>query len=104
VVERGKHGAYGAYGAGVIDWMFRNRRTGGLTVAQLPNLPLGVFLVATAVRLLASPHAGFRTAVDLVAGAALLCWAGDEVVRGVNPFRRMLGAAVGAAFVINLLR
>jgi hypothetical protein len=90
--------------AGVIDWMFRNRRTGGLTVAQLPNWPLGVFLVATAVRLLASPRGGFRTAVDVVAGAALLFWAGDEVARGVNPFRRMLGAAVGAVVVINLLR
>jgi hypothetical protein len=90
--------------AGVIDWMFRNRRTGGLTVAQLPNASLGVFLVATALRLVASQRGGFRTAVEVVAGVALFCWAGDEVIRGVNPFRRMLGAAVLAALVIGLLR
>jgi hypothetical protein len=40
----------------------------------------------------------------VVAGVALFCWAGDEVIRGVNPFRRMLGAAVLAALVIGLLR
>jgi hypothetical protein len=88
----------------VIDWMFRNRRTGGLTVAQLPNATLGVFLVATAVRVLASPRGGFGTTVDVVAGAALFCWAGDEGIRGVNPFRRMLGAAVLAVVVVGWLR
>jgi hypothetical protein len=90
--------------AGVIDWMFRNRRTGGLTVAQFPNASLGVFLVATTLRLLVSPHGGYRTAVDLVAGLALFCWAGDEVIRGVNPFRRVLGAAILAALVVGFLR
>jgi hypothetical protein len=92
------------YGGGVIDWMFRNRRTGALTVAQLPNASLGVFLVATAVRLLASPHGGLRTAINLIVTVALLVWAADEVIRGVNPFRRLLGGAVLAAVAIGLLR
>jgi hypothetical protein len=90
--------------AAVIDWMFRNRRTGDLTVSQLPNATLGVFLVVTALRLLASPHGPFRSALDVVAGVALVCWAGDEVTRGVNPFRRMRGVAVLAALVVGLLR
>jgi hypothetical protein len=89
---------------GVIDWLFRNRRTGGLTVVQLPNATLGIFLAATAVRLLASPHGRVRTAVDLVGNVALLCWAGDELIRGVNPFRRMLGGVVLAIVVIGFLR
>lgn len=88
----------------VIDWMFRNRRTGGLTVGQLPNASLGVFLVVTGLRLLASPHGFLRTALDVVATVALVWWAGDEVIRGVNPFRRMLGAAVLAALVFGFLR
>jgi hypothetical protein len=90
--------------ADVIDWMFRNRRTGKVTVAQFPNPPLLVFLVATVVRLVASPHGRLRTAVDVVAAVALFCWAGDEVVRGVNPFRRMLGAGTLVAMLINLVR
>jgi hypothetical protein len=89
---------------GVIDWLFRNRRTGGVTVVQLPNASLGIFLAATAVRLLASPHGGVRTAVDVAANVALLCWAGDELIRGVNPFRRMLGGVVLAIVVFGFLR
>jgi hypothetical protein len=88
---------------GVINWTFRNRRTGRLTVAQFPNASLGLFLIATALRLLVSPHGGLRTAVDVVAAVALFCWAGDEVIRGVNPFRRMLGAAVLAAAAVGFL-
>jgi hypothetical protein len=84
--------------------MFRNRRTGGLTIAQVPNLSLGVFLVATALRWLAAPHGGVRTAIDLIAGVALVVWAGDEVIRGVNPFRRILGAAALATVVVHCLR
>jgi hypothetical protein len=90
--------------AAVIDWMFRDRRTGGLTVAQVPNATLIVFLVVTGLRLLASPHGSFRMALDVVATVALVWWAGDEVIRGVNPFRRMLGAAVLAALLIGSLR
>jgi hypothetical protein len=87
----------------VIDWMFRNRRTGGLTVVQFPNLSLFVFLVATVVRLIASPRGRFRTAVDVVAALALFCWAADEVIRGVNPFRRILGAATLGSMLVNFL-
>jgi hypothetical protein len=90
--------------AAVIDWMFRNRRTGGLTVAQIPNPSLFIFLIATALRLLASPHGGLRTAVDVVARLALFWWASDEVIRGVNPFRRILGVTVLATMAFNLLR
>ena len=92
----------------VIEWLFRNRRTGGITVAQFPNLSLALFLMATAVRMIASPHGTWRVALTVVADVALVWWAGDEVVRGVNPFRRILGGAVLAAaaagLVVGLLR
>lgn len=90
--------------AGLIDWLFRNRQTGRLTVAQRPNAALAVYLVAVALRLLASPHGRLRTAVDLVADVALIGWAGGELVIGVNPFRRLLGASVLAAVLAALLR
>ena len=78
----------------MIDWLFRDRRTGGITVAQVPNAPLIVFLVAVVVRWIFHPSGAFGTVVDLVAAVALVAWAVDEIVRGVNPWRRLLGAGV----------
>jgi hypothetical protein len=86
----------------VVEWLFRNRVTGRITVAQFPNLSLGVFLVAVVVRWVASPTGSAATAVDVVATAALVWWGGDEVLRGVNPFRRILGAAVLVAVLVGL--
>lgn len=40
----------------------------------------------------------------VLASAALALWAGDEVLRGVNPFRRILGIAVLAWLVLSLVR
>ena len=87
-----------------VDWIFRDRRTGHLVVAQFPNIPLGVFLIATALRMALSPHGTIRTVIDVVAGIALVIWAVDEIVRGVNPFRRALGAAVLAVAAYGFLR
>jgi hypothetical protein len=88
---------------GLVDWLFRDRRTGGYTVAQVPNWPLGVWLVATVLRLLLHPTGTAGRVLDVVGTGALLVWAVDEVVRGVNPWRRILGAVVGVAVVAGLL-
>ena len=86
-----------------FDWLLRDRRTGRVVVAQLPNLPLILFLAASALRRFADPHGAARTAVTAVAVASLLWWAGDEIVRGVNPLRRMLGAAVAVITVAGVV-
>jgi hypothetical protein len=88
----------------VIDWLFRDRHTGRITIAQFPNVPLWVFLAATALQRLFDPSGDVRTAVRVVATVGLLWWAIDEVIRGVNPWRRFLGGAVLAAQVIALFR
>jgi hypothetical protein len=80
--------------AATADWLFRSREDGRTTLAQRPNLPLALWMGATALRWLLHPDGRWRTALDVVAAAALLVWAVDEVVRGVNPFRRMLGGGV----------
>jgi hypothetical protein len=87
-----------------VDWVFRSRRTGRLTVAQFPNASLAVFLVATALGSLVSLHGRVRTVTEVVARVSLVAWAGDEVIRGVNPFRRILGAAVLASLIFLSLR
>ena len=88
----------------MIDWLFRNRQTGKITIAQLPNVPLWLFLVASVLRALFDPAGGLRTALDVVATVGLLWWAVDEVLRGVNPWRRLLGGTVLAGQVLKLLR
>jgi hypothetical protein len=88
----------------VIDWFFRNRRTGEITIAQAPNLPLVVFMVAWGLRWLLSPTGWLLRALGLVAVGAITFWAVDEVVRGVNPWRRTLGAAVLVLVGVRLVR
>ncbi|MDP4023843.1 hypothetical protein Q8W71_14505 [Methylobacterium sp. NEAU 140] len=85
--------------AAARDWAFRDRRTGAITVAQWPNPPLWLFLglsgLAWAGEALAPAALG--PAIPWIRGAAALAlvwWAGDEILRGVNPWRRALGAAV----------
>jgi len=88
----------------VIDWLFRNRHTGRITIAQRPNVALTMFLAATVVLWTFDPTGGARTACDVLAAAGLLWWAVDELVRGVNPWRRFLGGAVLAGQLVSYLR
>ena len=78
---------------GFLDWMFRSRKTGRITLAQLPNWQLVVWLLASAAMWLSHPQGRARDVLVVLASAALAWWAGDEVLRGVNPFRRILGVA-----------
>jgi predicted neutral ceramidase superfamily lipid hydrolase len=87
----------------MISWLFRSRETGKLTVAQLPNAPLIVFLVAVAARWIFHPSGTVGTIVTVVATVALIIWAGDEVIRGVNPWRRILGGAIFGLTVVGIL-
>jgi hypothetical protein len=80
----------------VIDWLLRDRRTGKRVVVQVPNVPLLVWVATVVLRRFWHPGA-----LDVIGTTALVVWAGDEVARGVNPFRRLLGAAVLAALVIR---
>lgn len=87
----------------MIDWLLRDRTTGRTVVAQRPNLSFGTFLVAAIVRRVADPAGTAGTVVSAVATTALLWWASDEIVRGVNPFRRILGAVVAVVTVGGLI-
>jgi hypothetical protein len=89
--------------ARIIDWLFRSRQTGRITIVQLPNWSLGLWLVTSLALRLADPSGGLRTALVVVSTLALLVWAADELLRGVNPFRRLLGAAVLVATAVSHL-
>ena len=85
-----------------FDWTFRSRETGKVVVFQLPNLALWVFFVSALLRRFAGLDGSAKTAVEVVAFVSLMWWAIDEMARGVNPFRRGLGATVAAVTVIGL--
>jgi hypothetical protein len=86
----------------MIDWLFRNRETGEITVAQFPNVALWLFLGAVALRLFLPADGAPHAVLDVVAALALTWWSVDEIVRGVNPWRRFLGA-LGACFVLVIV-
>ncbi|MEZ5372387.1 MAG: hypothetical protein R2704_06555 [Microthrixaceae bacterium] len=80
-------------------WWFRNRETGGITIAQAPNPPLWIFIAATVGRWLVPADGRLADVLWWVSTGALTWWAVDEVVRGVNPWRRLVGVA-GVVFVV----
>jgi hypothetical protein len=87
-----------------LQWLFRNRETGAITVAQAPNLLLWIVIVS-GILLWIRPSAGQVSSILTVAfKGALLIWAADEIVRGVNPWRRCLGTAVAVFELITFLR
>ncbi len=81
---------------------FRNSETGELAIVQVPNLPLAIFLAATAVRLVVKPHGSMATVVSAVSTIGLVWWSVDEIARGDSPFRRVLGGVVLAGVVVGL--
>jgi hypothetical protein len=85
-----------------VNWLFRNRQTGEITVAQAPNAALIVFLVAAVVHRVFDITGNLGTSLSIVATGALAFWAADELLRGVNPFRRILGAIVLAGIAASL--
>lgn len=71
--------------------MFRSRQTGRIVIAQFPNAALGLYIAVALTRRVFDPVGTVRTTLDWMAVGALGWWAVDEVVRGVNPWRRALG-------------
>jgi hypothetical protein len=82
---------------------FRNPKTDEVVVWQMPNLPLWLFFIASALRRLLHPAGTLGVAIAIVAGISLVVWAVLEVVKGESPFRRVLGAVVLAVSLVGFL-
>jgi hypothetical protein len=85
---------YGSTMKRAFDWMFRNRKSGGYTVVQWPNIALGAWIACAVLRAVFAPKGAQGDVVSWVGSIALAVWALDEIARGVNPFRRILGGVV----------
>ncbi|PDT90445.1 hypothetical protein CO669_09675 [Bradyrhizobium sp. Y36] len=87
----------------LFRWFFRSRETGAITIAQWPNLTLWI-VIAAGLLLWIWPSAGKASVgLTIVAKGGLIIWGADEIIRGVNPWRRCLGAAVVAYEIMTLL-
>jgi hypothetical protein len=80
----------------LLRWFFIDRETGAITVVQAPNLVLWIVIVAASARWIWPSVSTLNTVLTVVVTGGLLIWAADEIFRGVNPWRRCLGAAVAA--------
>lgn len=83
-------------------WWFEHRESGEITIAQFPNWPLWCIGIGW---LLQWPLADGSTPHDVVGWlirGLWLVWGADELARGVNPWRRLLGAAVVGTQVFSI--
>ncbi len=87
-----------------FDWLFRNRRTGRITITQFPNVPLWIFIAGAAARRFADPHGDVLTGLTVVTTSALVVWELLELFRGANPFRRMLGGGLLILTLVGVAR
>lgn len=76
----------------LFDRTFRDSE-GKLVLAQPPNLPILVWVVASLLQLVFT-SGKIHTGLDLVAFGSLFTWAWEELFQGVNYFRRSLGLVV----------
>ncbi|MEH1867946.1 MAG: hypothetical protein V7K69_23525 [Nostoc sp.] len=76
----------------LIDKTFRDS-DGKIVLAQMPNLPLIVWIVTTLLALIFT-SGKINTVLEVVANGSLFTWAWLELFQGVNYFRRALGLAV----------
>lgn len=75
--------------ATLFDRTFRDSE-GNIVIAQAPNLPVLVGVVASFLQYVL-PGGQLHRAAELVAFGALFTWAWQELFEGVNYFRRALG-------------
>ncbi len=74
---------------GLIDAWFKDKN-GRIVVAQRPNAPLNLALVAVLLRLVTTGTA--HRLFGFLFFGALFTWAWLEIVDGANPHRRALGS------------
>lgn len=84
-------------------WWFENRQTGEITFAQFPNWPMFAIGAGWLVGAVADDGSTIdRTAAIAVTGLWVY-WGTLELIQGVNPWRRLLGAVIVVAQFVKLV-
>lgn len=89
------------------DWLFRDltTRRGKYVIAEVPNFPLILFMIAIVLAVFFNPGVPQNT-VFVVALAALVYWGFQEARSGRSRFRKLLGilAIVSVVGAVILFR
>lgn len=89
---------------GALRWFFEDRTTGRIVIAQAPNLWLWLFIAAFAASYVVTTVGSVNVIVRIVEYGGFAIWAVDEVVRGVNPWRKLIGVATICGILFLLLK
>ena len=91
---------------GALDWLFVDRTDPDRrwVLGQWPNVAILVFLVLTVIASFVADDGPWGLALYVGTRIAILWWAADELVRGVNPFRRITGAGVLVFVVVGVVQ
>ncbi|MEH2372869.1 hypothetical protein [Nostoc sp.] len=82
----------------LVDKTFRDS-DGKIVLAQMPNLPLIVWIVTSLLALIFT-NGKINTVLEVLANGSLFTWAWLELFQGVNYFRRALGLAVLIGLIV----
>jgi hypothetical protein len=82
----------------------RDLKIRSYTVGQFPNTPLWIALAAFLIALLTSEGSAVNNLARAVFYVALTVWAYEELAKGVNGFRRSLGAVALVLIAISIAR
>ncbi|HSX23574.1 MAG TPA: hypothetical protein VLE74_00530 [Candidatus Saccharimonadales bacterium] len=83
----------------LVDKLFRDKDY-KFAILQVPNVPLCLW-AAAALGAHFLPQASWRHASGWVATLALLIWSLLEIYNGASLFRRLVGAGVLLAIILN---
>ncbi len=86
----------------LFDRTFRDSE-GNIVIAQPPNLPLIIWIVASLLKLIVTTGK-INLGLDLVAFGTLFTWAWEELFQGVNYFRRALGLIVLVGLIASKIQ
>ncbi|VXD20661.1 hypothetical protein [Planktothrix paucivesiculata] len=86
----------------LFDKVFRDSE-GKIVLAQMPNLPLIVWIVASLLKIIFTTGR-INLGLDLIAFGSLFTWAWEELFQGVNYFRRVLGLLVLVGLIASKLQ
>ena len=85
-----------------FNQVFRDRN-GKIVMAQMPNLPIIVWAVASILKIIFSTGR-LNIGLELIAFGSLFTWAWEELFQGVNYFRRTLGLIVLVGLITSKIQ
>jgi quercetin dioxygenase-like cupin family protein len=85
-----------------FNQVFRDSE-GKIVLAQMPNLPLIVWIVASLLKILLTTGK-INIGLDVLAFGSLFTWAWEELFQGVNYFRRALGFLVLFGLIVSKIQ